>query len=206
MVSGESVPPIAQGILFTGEGVSALTPEHRELLREVASVLAGGQAVEASVVADTTAIELTELRPEQGQDPISASRDDFRQFAQEHGYTDQRACRTWATIISTAERWYGLPGQRFDDPYPRLMFLDPAPRLEPVHAPELRHGFQVLDLRSVYARLTVPEYPMQRRMWGHKWGRASVGSLAFLAHIVNEEVRPERPLPTNPAHFPRQQG
>lgn len=190
-----------QAILLAGEGVAALTDEHRELLRQVASALAGGLTVELAVTLDLQSVSHmlgVHDRAEQPPEFAPATKDDFRQFAEEYGYTDQRATRTWTAVLFTAARSqpasedYG----RYD-PRPAIRIVDPEPN---DYSGPRRPDNRVLDLRSVYERL-VADRPMQRSAWD---SRMTLPNLGFLAHIVNESVSPVDPLPIDPRDFPPQ--
>jgi hypothetical protein len=205
-----------QGLLLTGEGVAALTGEHRALLRQMASALSGGLVVEMSVTTDllsvSHALETVEGWGELAPDAVPATKSDFRDFAAEHRYTDPRATRTWWAIVDTAEwRQPRARSYRQHDPLPPIKIIDPEAfdpgppnplDMYPNYFLHSRSEEIVMDLRSVHARLAA-DWPMQRKVWD---SHMTLASLGFLAHIVNEKVIPEELLPIDPRDFPPQQG
>src|SRR5689334_9496511 len=79
-------------LVMSGDGIGYLTPDHLGALRQTAMAMAGGRAVEAMVVTD---LALSSAHPEETPAPVPVTRDDFRAFAAEAGYAEQRATRTF---------------------------------------------------------------------------------------------------------------
>lgn len=179
---GEELPAeTPPALLFTGEGVSFLTDEHRNLLRQIACVFVGGRAVELSVSGDFVS---TNASPEQELEPVPATRAEFRAFATEHGYSDMRARKAWNVAVAAGERPEGSSST-----LPLVEFLDGFDE-SVIH---VSSDERIIDLRSVYDRFVASR--MAPIAWGGDldYSRPNL-SIDFLAHIVNEKVQPEEPI------------
>lgn len=104
--------------------------------------------------------------------PVRATREDFRVFAEAEGYTRHMAHRSFNTAMFT-----GSPGYRYHHPDD--------------HLPTILFDFDemTLELRSVHRRLVASN------MDPKSWFKCGKGMVRFLAHIVNDRVRPGELLP-----------
>lgn len=161
-----------QGLLLTGEGLSAMTPERLQVLRE----MAGGLGLSVTVVGDLEALGIEEQEPE----PVPVNLEDCIAFAKEHGYSRARVSKAWMAVDRTI-------GKR-EDPYP------PVRPIGPSNVMEYR---LVVDLRSVRDRLLASN--MSPAAWSGINGR-QIAILHFLAHFTNERlgVPDEERLPIAP--------
>lgn len=159
-----------QGVYtLAGEGVPFLTAEHRILLAETASTLAG-RTVQLVAMEAAGAGAPWSTEPE----PVPITRNDFTRFALEQRYSKVRAGRAWNTVSFTARKdkpeYQDLPTIRY------LGFAEDG-------------DDRTLDLRSVYERLVASGFEY------NAWERGTKADLNFLIHIVNEYVRPVPRLP-----------
>ncbi|WP_280483903.1 hypothetical protein [Nocardia farcinica] len=165
-------------ILLTGEGLARMTPERLQMLRE----MLGGLGLTVTLLSGQE-IDLPPPSPEEEAEPVLASREDFLAFAREHGYADMRAFRAWRCAAENeAGARYGK-----NDGLPPVRFVGLAPRPEYSTDPDRR----TLDLRSVHERLIATQ--QEPHLWGYRSKRR--GDVRFLAHMVNEVVQPDEPLP-----------
>ncbi len=187
-VSGEQR---LQGLLLTGEGVAFLTDEHRELLRQVASVYAGGRAVELTVFRPGGTEGSVHEQAENETQPVPATYEDFHTFAAQHGYTDQQAARAYTRIVSTQE---AIEAVRSHGKYADILRSYPPIRILGKDD-QTRARHKIIDLRSVYERFVAADLDTKA------WDRASPRAIAFIARLVNEKVEPDEPLPTDPNFY-----
>lgn len=142
--------------------------------------MVGGLGLHLTVVTD---LQSTGIRAEVEPEPIPVAKADFWAFAAEHGYSKQRATLAWSLATRGNLDKYGahLPLVRFldgvsDDPDVLVSRED-----------------RIVDLRSVHERFVASEgRPLA---WGgdHTPDRPN-RSIDFLAHLVNEKLRPEEPV------------
>lgn len=159
---------------LTGEGAAFLTDEHRAILQRVATNFAGGRAVELAVVNEAATVE---VQPERELEAVPTLREDFLAFAEAQGYTRRQGFAAWNATRFTAIF--------VKDENPPVVFVDAID--------EYRAG-DILDLESVHRRLVASK--LSRKAWVKAGSHnASPSTVSFLAHLVNERVQPDEPLP-----------
>lgn len=154
-----------QGLLLTGEGLQEMTPERIEELRR----MVGEFTLTVTVISNLEAISTT---IEEEKSPlIPTNYDDFKHFANEHGFNDRRARCAWETVQLTGE----LDRKYADvDNYgiPHLHFLG-------VHEDD---PYKVVDLQSIKERLIWTEFsPIA-------WARGSRARVEFLIAIASTRI------------------
>jgi hypothetical protein len=101
--------------------------------------------------------------------PIWAGRDEFRSSATRHGHTAARGYQAYAMLRRTNSQYY-----RDRDPQPDIVERD-----------------EFFDLNTVYSRLR------RTFMNPRAWIMPTEKSLRFLAHLVNDVVKPDELLDVN---------
>jgi hypothetical protein len=162
-----STPPM-HGLLLVGEGLVNMTSERLQTLTQ----MVGGLGLQIEIVGAADQLPSAET-----VQPVPATRENFRAFAEQSGYTKARADRAWIHLKFTTST-YARQMSDGEDPFPAIRWLD-----------ELTH--EIVDLRSVQERLVASHFSPSA------WIKAKFGTLNFLGDLINVEIQPDPPLPTD---------
>lgn len=171
-----------EGLLFTGDAVNSLTAEQLAAIGDFAAQVFGVEMrpirraqQELGNQALLAAGEQAESEPE----PIFLTKRDFQVWAADHGYGSRQP------IMAFHSLWFTEGGYRAEpDPWPPLRFTDKFGEAGPA-----------VDLRSVYDRLAATELKNDALV------KSTPATVSLLAHLVNDLVRPEEPLPLSRAEW-----
>jgi hypothetical protein len=204
-------PGIPQGFFLSGDAevMAAITPDRIEMLREMVGGLGLALTVQHGEATQS------DVAPELDDGPVAITREGFFSFAAQHGYTKARAKWAWSNVAEThwqTETAWLTSEDLVDTPDSIGLNLNPHMQRYarwPIRwlneDPNSSWDDRILDLRSVHERLV--ETSLTNRAWRGGANGAPQGFMDFLAHMVNEIVKPDEPLPVSsmpsPPHAPR---
>lgn len=179
--SGEE--PQLEGLLFTGDVIRSLTPEQLAAIGQTALSFSVEMKLVHDVEQDLSRMGMKALeKGKTEKDLAPVKRRDFVAFADRYGYPKMRAWKSWNTSVCLGEEY---PQSFEDDTLPPVQLL--VDREDEFGNRTLREH-QVVDLRSIYARLK------QSRLDAAYYGAPDT-EVEFLAHLCNEVLQPDEPLP-----------
>lgn len=165
-----------EGYLLSGEALRNVTLEQ---VRDKLGELGLEPALEITPVAELATFRAIAECHEDEPEPVPMTRADFRRFASDHGYEDRRATNSWHYLGCTSS-----PHLRPHDEYSKLRWLGSE-----------NWRRDMVDLRSVQERL------LASGLRSTAWYKGTPEHVRFLAHMVNEVIKPDEPLPLSYAGF-----
>jgi hypothetical protein len=177
-----------EGLLFTGDVIRSMTPDQIAAVGEFASRMFGVEMRPLHRIERELGGLAVAETGEEAPEPVPATKEYFRTWAAENGYTSMRACRSWNYLFYTTNSLQpGIPAWRRES-------MKPVPPTAELRWLCEYHTFDndieknVIDLRKVR------DFLVATGLDPRVWIRGNRDHVAFLVDLVNSTVQPEEPL------------